>query len=99
MSNKAVIGGVGMIKFAKPGSHEPYEIMASKAIATALKDAGLNVSEINDVILVGGQSRMPLVQEKVQSFFGTARTFDFGKLLCFHIVWCLRAGPNEQNLK
>jgi molecular chaperone DnaK len=36
----------------------------------ALKDAGLSVSEIDDVILVGGQIRMPKVQEEVQNFFG-----------------------------
>ena len=36
----------------------------------ALKDAGLSVSDINDVILVGGQSRMPKVQQTVQEFFG-----------------------------
>ena len=36
----------------------------------ALKDAGLSTSDISDVILVGGQSRMPLVQQKVQEFFG-----------------------------
>lgn len=36
----------------------------------ALKDAGLTSSEITDVILVGGQTRMPMVQEKVQEFFG-----------------------------
>ena len=36
----------------------------------ALEDAGLKASEINDVILVGGQTRMPLVQEKVKNFFG-----------------------------
>ncbi|MGP1606607.1 MAG: molecular chaperone DnaK [Moraxella sp.] len=36
----------------------------------ALSDAGLSASEIDDVILVGGQSRMPLVQQKVQEFFG-----------------------------
>jgi molecular chaperone DnaK len=36
----------------------------------ALKDAGLKVNEINDVILVGGQTRMPKVQEEVQNFFG-----------------------------
>jgi molecular chaperone DnaK len=36
----------------------------------ALKDAGLDVSEINDIILVGGQTRMPLVQKKVTEFFG-----------------------------
>ncbi|MBF42334.1 MAG: molecular chaperone DnaK [Gammaproteobacteria bacterium] len=37
---------------------------------TALKDAGLSTSEINDVILVGGQTRMPKVQDEVKSFFG-----------------------------
>ena len=36
---------------------------------TAIKDAGLSVSDIDDVILVGGQTRMPLVQEKVKAFF------------------------------
>jgi len=36
----------------------------------ALKDADLDVSGINDVILVGGQTRMPLVQKKVADFFG-----------------------------
>ena len=36
---------------------------------TALQDAGLGVGEIDDVILVGGQTRMPLVQKKVKDFF------------------------------
>ena len=36
----------------------------------ALKDAGLSASEINDVILVGGQTRMPMVQDSVKDFFG-----------------------------
>jgi molecular chaperone DnaK len=36
----------------------------------ALTDAGLKVNEIDDVILVGGQTRMPKVQEEVQNFFG-----------------------------
>ncbi|OYQ81675.1 molecular chaperone DnaK [Ignatzschineria sp. F8392] len=36
----------------------------------ALKDAGLSASQIDDVILVGGQTRMPKVQEKVKEFFG-----------------------------
>ncbi len=36
----------------------------------ALKDAGLSVGEINDIILVGGQTRMPKVQEAVTAFFG-----------------------------
>ena len=37
---------------------------------TALKDAGLQASDVSDVILVGGQSRMPKVQEAVKNFFG-----------------------------
>ena len=36
----------------------------------AIKDAGVNVSDIQDVILVGGMTRMPKVQEKVKEFFG-----------------------------
>ncbi|MBE7373448.1 molecular chaperone DnaK [Pseudomonas lopnurensis] len=36
----------------------------------ALKDAGVDASKIDDVILVGGQTRMPLVQQKVAEFFG-----------------------------
>ena len=37
---------------------------------TAIKDAGISVGDIHDVILVGGMSRMPKVQEKVKEFFG-----------------------------
>ena len=37
---------------------------------TALDDANLSVNDIDDVILVGGQTRMPLVQEKVKNLFG-----------------------------
>ncbi|QYY31005.1 molecular chaperone DnaK [Cupriavidus pinatubonensis] len=37
---------------------------------TAIKDAGVKVSEIDDVILVGGMTRMPKVQEQVKEFFG-----------------------------
>jgi molecular chaperone DnaK len=39
-------------------------------VKVALKDAGLSPSEINDVILVGGQTRMPMVQKAVTEFFG-----------------------------
>ena len=42
----------------------------------ALKDADLSVSDINDVILVGGQTRMPLVQSTVAEFFGKAARKD-----------------------
>src|SRR5690606_38846734 len=37
---------------------------------TAISDAGLKVSDVDDVILVGGMTRMPKVQEAVKAFFG-----------------------------
>ena len=49
------------------------EELVAKTIAPcqiALKDAGKSPSDINEVILVGGQTRMPLVQQKVKDFFG-----------------------------
>ena len=39
-------------------------------VKIALKDAKLKASDVDEVILVGGQTRMPLVQEKVKTFFG-----------------------------
>jgi molecular chaperone DnaK len=39
-------------------------------LETALKDAKLSKDKIDDILLVGGQTRMPLVQKKVQDFFG-----------------------------
>lgn len=41
-----------------------------KPCRTALKDAGLTASEINEVVLVGGMTRMPAVQERVERIFG-----------------------------
>ncbi|MDR3492063.1 MAG: molecular chaperone DnaK [Gammaproteobacteria bacterium] len=49
------------------------EDLVQKTIAPcqmAIKDAGVSVADIDDVILVGGQSRMPMVQEAVKKFFG-----------------------------
>ena len=41
MSKNAYVAGVDMVKFSKPGTHEPYRVMATKAIKGALKDAGI----------------------------------------------------------
>lgn len=41
-----------------------------KAVERSLKDAGVDKAEINEVILVGGQTRMPRVQERVKEYFG-----------------------------
>ena len=49
---------------------EPLVARSLKPVQIALKDAKLKTSDINDVILVGGQTRMPMVQEKVKEFFG-----------------------------
>ena len=44
---------------------------ARRPLPTALKDAGLRASDINEVVLVGGMTRMPAVQERVKKLFGT----------------------------
>ncbi len=46
MSATVRILGVGMVKFAKPGAHEPYEIMAGKAVRSALADAGIAYGDV-----------------------------------------------------
>ncbi|WP_028024597.1 molecular chaperone DnaK [Enterovibrio calviensis] len=49
---------------------EDLVIRSLEPLKVALADADLSVSDINDVILVGGQTRMPMVQAKVTEFFG-----------------------------
>jgi molecular chaperone DnaK len=61
------------IKFTRAKLESLVEELVTRTIEPvkmALKDAGLSASEVDDVILVGGQTRMPLVQEKVKDFFG-----------------------------
>ncbi|HED36253.1 MAG TPA: molecular chaperone DnaK [Gammaproteobacteria bacterium] len=61
------------LKLTRAKLESLVEDLVERTIApckTALADAGLSVGEINDVILVGGQSRMPMVQEAVKNFFG-----------------------------
>lgn len=61
------------IKLTRAKLESLVEKLVERTIAplkTALKDAGLTVSQINEVILVGGQTRMPMVQKTVEDFFG-----------------------------
>ena len=61
------------IKLTRSKFEQLVEELIERSIApcrTAIKDAGISVSDIHDVILVGGQTRMPKVQEKVKEFFG-----------------------------
>ena len=61
------------IKLTRAKLESLVEELIERTIApcrTAIKDAGVSVGSIDDVILVGGMSRMPKVQEKVKEFFG-----------------------------
>jgi molecular chaperone DnaK len=61
------------IKLTRAKLESLVEALVERTVApckTALKDAGLTVAKIDDVILVGGQTRMPLVQKTVEDFFG-----------------------------
>ena len=61
------------IKLTRAKLESLVDELISKTIEpckVALKDSGLSISDIDDVIVVGGQTRMPKVQEEVQAFFG-----------------------------
>jgi molecular chaperone DnaK len=61
------------IKLTRAKLEALVEELIERTIApcrTAIKDAGISVGDIHDVILVGGMTRMPKVQEKVKEFFG-----------------------------
>ena len=61
-----------VLKLTKAKLESLVEELVARTIGpcqTALDDASLTAADIDDVILVGGQTRMPLVQEKVKSFF------------------------------
>ncbi len=61
------------IKLTRAKLESLVEELISRSIEpckVAMKDAGVSASEIDDVILVGGMTRMPKVQEQVQNFFG-----------------------------
>ncbi len=61
------------IKLTRAKLEALVEELLERTIApcrTAIKDAGVSISDIHDVILVGGQTRMPKVQEKVKELFG-----------------------------
>jgi molecular chaperone DnaK len=61
------------IKLTRAKLESLVEALVQRTIGpcrTAVKDAGLSLSDISEVILVGGQTRMPLVQKAVKDFFG-----------------------------
>ncbi|HWA37901.1 MAG TPA: molecular chaperone DnaK, partial [Burkholderiales bacterium] len=65
----------------------------------AIKDAGVKVSDIADVILVGGQTRMPKVQEKVKEFFGKEPRKDVNPDEAVAIGAAIQAGVLQGDVK
>ncbi|MFI4956456.1 MAG: molecular chaperone DnaK [Gammaproteobacteria bacterium] len=66
---------------------------------TALKDAGLTADQVNDVILVGGQTRMPMVQEIVKQIFGKEARRDVNPDEAVAIGAALQAGVLSGSVK
>ncbi|MDX1604619.1 MAG: molecular chaperone DnaK, partial [Candidatus Competibacterales bacterium] len=66
---------------------------------TALKDAGVSASDISDVILVGGQTRMPKVQEAVKNFFARDPRKDVNPDEAVAIGAAIQAGVLGGNVK
>ncbi|HEX6692924.1 MAG TPA: molecular chaperone DnaK, partial [Burkholderiales bacterium] len=65
----------------------------------AVKDAGLSVQQIHDVILVGGQTRMPKVQDKVKEFFGREPRKDVNPDEAVAINAAIQAGVLQGDVK
>lgn len=65
----------------------------------ALKDAGLNISQINEVILVGGQTRMPMVQKVVEEFFGKEPRKDVNPDEAVAVGAAIQGGVLQGNVK
>ncbi len=70
-----------------------------KPCEIALKDAGVKLSDISDVILVGGQTRMPKVQEKVQAFFGKEPRKDVNPDEAVAVGACIQGGVLQGEVK
>ncbi len=70
-----------------------------KPCELAMKDAGVKLSDIQDVILVGGQTRMPKVQEKVQAFFGREPRKDVNPDEAVAVGACIQGGVLQGEVK
>ncbi len=65
----------------------------------AMKDAGISISDIADVILVGGQTRMPMVQRKVEEFFGREPRKDVNPDEAVAVGACIQGGVLQGEVK
>jgi len=71
----------------------------TKPCTTAMKDAGVTGSDITDVILVGGQSRMPKVQEQVEKIFGKEPRKDVNPDEAVSVGAAIQAGVLQGDVK
>jgi molecular chaperone DnaK len=70
-----------------------------KPCEIAIKDSGLKISDISDVILVGGQTRMPKVQEKVKEIFGREPRKDVNPDEAVAVGAAIQGGVLQGNVK
>lgn len=90
------------IKITRAKLESLVEDLIQKSIdplKTALKDANLSTSDINEIILVGGQTRMPLVQVKVEQFFGKKPRKDINPDEAIAVGAAVQGGVLSGNVK
>jgi molecular chaperone DnaK len=78
---------------------EDFIVRTIEPCKTALKDAGLSTRDIHDVILVGGQTRMPKVQDEVKLFFGKDPKKDVNPDEAVAVGAAIQAGVLSGNVK
>src|SRR5450432_3037971 len=90
------------IKLTRAKLEALVEDLIERTIApcrTAIKDAGVSVGQIDDVILVGGMTRMPKVQEKVKEFFGKEPRKDVNPDEAVAVGAAIQAGVLQGDVK
>ncbi len=91
-----------VVKITRTKFESLVEELIERTIApcrTALKDAGVKIEDITDVILVGGQTRMPKVQEKVQEIFGKEPRKDVNPDEAVAVGACIQGGVLQGEVK
>ncbi len=91
-----------VVKITRAKFESLVEDLIERTIApcrTALKDAGVTMADISDVILVGGQTRMPKVQEKVKEIFGKEPRKDVNPDEAVAVGACIQGGVLQGEVK
>jgi molecular chaperone DnaK len=91
-----------VVKITRAKFESLVEDLIERTIApcrTALKDAGVKMEDISDVILVGGQTRMPKVQEKVKEIFGKEPRKDVNPDEAVAVGACIQGGVLQGEVK